>query len=87
MKTSLSKMFGFALTQPIYITLMQMRVVHIAALITTGYWMDKIVTRLVEGGSEHDMTSLALIAGTLLGAFWKAVDGLNKKVTTDQASE
>lgn len=81
LKDALNNMFGFVLTQPIHLTLRQMRIVSIVAVCFCGWllfdmwqWY-KLSADINKGGD----VAFWGFAAAMLGAFWKAIDNITAK--------
>ena len=75
-------MFGFIFSQPIYKSLMQMRVIYIAALVVTYLWADELMVEILELSSENASVELVAVYFTnflaLVAMFWKAIGEIRK---------
>ena len=74
-------MFGFIFNQPIYVTLQQLKVVYIAALLVTFHWIDELLDKIP---ILHENADVILVGvyfanfAALVGVFWKAINDIRK---------
>ena len=87
MKQILKSIFGRYLNQPFHQTLIDFRIIYVAAIYVTGWWCNKLINKALE--LERDTVGLEL-AGlylvnfmALVPMFWKAIQELRKPYGDD----
>lgn len=86
LKDVMNNMFGFIITQPIYKTLRQMRVIQVTLLSVSIHIMYRLVDILEKAGTLSPAEALGaggVLLGTLFATVWKAVSDLNKPYKSD----
>lgn len=83
LKDALNNMFSFIWTQPIHVTLRQMRFVHIAIIISSQWLLFKIVGKLSVLDPVQAAIAYGAIAAAIIAAIWKGIDGLHKPNVKD----
>lgn len=83
-KKAVNDTFGFMWTQPIHITLRQLRIVQVLLIYNSQLLLWALVDKIdkldpVQGAAAAGATMLALIA-----AIWKCVDSFNKGNVKDE---
>ena len=71
-------MFGFIWTQPIHITLRQMRLVHVGLIISSQLLLWRIVDNLETLDPMESAMAYGTIASALIVAIWASINGLHK---------
>jgi len=71
------KMFGFVFTQPIHMSLRQMRLIPVGAIVFCLIEFHRLVTWFITTADlETQGNNLIALSLALLGAIWKAVDNI-----------
>jgi hypothetical protein len=78
LKDVLTNMFGFIWTQPIHITLRQMRLVHVGLIISSQLLLWRIVDNLETLDPMESAMAYGTIASALIVAIWASINGLHK---------
>lgn len=81
MVTWIKNMFGFIVTEPIYVSLQRMRVIHILALYVTSQWADELMTKI----PPLEPNAYAIMVGVyltnfiaLVSVWWTAIQDMRK---------
>lgn len=69
MRNTLYKMFGFIITEPIYVSLQRMRAIHIIALYVTAQWAETLMNKIPALTGSAD----AIIVGVYFANFMALV--------------
>lgn len=78
LKDVLTNMFGFIWTQPIHITLRQMRLVHVGLIVSSQLLLWRIVDKLETLDPMESAMAYGTIAAALIAAIWASINGLHK---------
>ena len=76
MKASIKKMFGFMVTEPIYVSLQRMRVIHIAALYVTAAWAESLMLKIPPLSADSDVIMVGVYFTNflaLVSVWWTAI--------------
>jgi len=76
-------MFGFIFSQPIHVTLRQMRIVQVMLIFSSQALLWKIVDELKLLDPTQAAMAFGAIAAALIAAIWKGIDSLHKGNTKD----
>lgn len=71
-------MFGFIFSQPIHVTLRQMRIAQVLLIFSSQALLWKIVDELKLLDPAQAAMAFGAIAAALIAAIWKGVDSLHK---------
>jgi len=71
-------MFGFIFSQPIHVTLRQMRIAQVLLICSSQALLWKIVDELKLLDPAQAAMAFGAIAAALIAAIWKGVDSLHK---------
>lgn len=74
----MSNVFGFIISQPIHISLRQMRILPVGLLVNSQLLLWYIVDKLGTLDPVQSAMAYGTIAVTLLGMIWKGFDSLLK---------
>lgn len=74
----ISAMFGFIITQPVHVSLRQMRLVSVALITSSQILLWEIVDSLKTLDPTQAAMAYGTIAVTLIAAIWKGIDSLNQ---------
>ena len=77
-------MFGFIITQPIHISLRQMRLLPVMLIVSSQWLLWGIVNKLDSLDPQQAAMAYGTIAVTLITAIWKGMDSLFKKHEKDE---
>lgn len=75
---SFKAMFGFIFSQPIHVTLRQMRIAQVMLIFSSQALLWKIVDELKLLDPTQAAMAFGAIAAALIAAIWKGVDSLHK---------
>ena len=80
----MKKIFGFIFSQPLHITIRQLRLFQLGAMIFSFYLLWDLMEWYMANAdlSQGDAAFLAF-AGALIGAIWKAISSMNETVDRD----
>lgn len=77
----IKNMFGFIVTEPIYVSLQRMRAIHIIALYVTAQWAEQLMSKIPPLQPHAD----AVIVGVyftnfiaLITVWWTAIQDMRK---------
>jgi len=76
-------MFGFIWTQPIHMTLRQMRIVPVGLIVSSQLLLWEIVRTLKTLDPAQAAMAFGAIAAALIAAIWKGVDSLHRSNNKD----
>lgn len=79
----INNMFGFIWTQPIHVSLRQMRLIHVALIINSQWLLWAIVGKLHQLDPVQSAIAYGAIAAALIAVIWKGIDGLHKSNDKD----
>lgn len=75
---SFKAIFGFIFSQPIHVTLRQMRIAQVMLIFSSQALLWKIVDELKLLDPTQAAMAFGAIAAALIAAIWKGVDSLHK---------
>ena len=75
---SFKAMFGFIFSQPIHVTLRQMRIAQVLLIFSSQALLWKIVDELKLLDPAQAAMAFGAIAAALIAAIWKGVDSLHR---------
>lgn len=75
---SFKAMFGFIFSQPIHVTLRQMRIAQVLLIFSSQALLWKIVDELKLLDPTQAAMAFGAIAAALIAAIWKGVDSLHR---------
>jgi len=75
--------FGFIWTQPLHVTLRQMRIVPVGLIISSQLLLWEIVRTLKLLDPSQAAMAFGAIAAALIAAIWKGVDSLHRSNIKD----
>jgi hypothetical protein len=78
-----NKMFSFIWSQPIHVTLRQMRIVPVGLIISSQLLLWEIVRSLKALDATQAAMAFGAIAAALIAAIWKGVDSLHRSNIKD----
>lgn len=78
LKDAINNMFSFMWTQPIHVTLRQMRLVHVGLIISSQLLLWRIVDKLETLDPMQSAMAYGTIAAALIAAIWASINGLHK---------
>ena len=76
MRKYLKNMFGFIVTEPIYVSLSHMRAIHIAALYITADWTERLMLKIPPLAPNADAVMIGVYFTNFLALvtiYWKAI--------------
>jgi len=75
--------FGFMWTQPLHVTLRQMRIVQIALIISSQILLYRIVDNMKALDPTQAAIAYGVLAAALVTQIWTSVSGMHKGNTRD----
>jgi Kef-type K+ transport system membrane component KefB len=75
--------FGFMWTQPLHVTLRQMRIVQIALIVSSQILLYRIVDNMKALDPTQAAIAYGVLAAALVTQIWTSVSGMHKGNTRD----
>jgi len=72
----IKNMFGFIVTEPIYVSLQRMRVIHISALYVTATWAESLMLKIPPLAHNADVVLVGIYFtnfAALVSVWWTAI--------------